>query len=228
MAPVDLLERWTARSGNAGLPFVTYYDTGTGERTELSGTTMRNWVAKASNLLVDEFDAEPGTRIWIGLPTHWQRGIWILAAWNIGAVLVDATADIAVTGPDLDLGDSPDARHRLASALLPFGVRFPDPPAGFLDIGEILPGQPDVFIPYDVPVDGAAALALEARDETRAHLIASLVPSDERLLLTPGSLSRDVDALVAAALGGGSIVLVSGGSGDELERIAQQERARNA
>jgi len=207
---------------------VTYYDIGTGERTELSGTTTGNWVAKASSLLVDELDAEPGTRLWLGLPTHWQRCVWLLAAWNVGAMLVDSGADIVVTGPDLDLGESTDAPHRLASALLPFGVRFPAEPAGFVDLGAALPGQPDAFIPYVRPTDGDPATEFGTRVTTRADVIAALTPSAERLLLTPGPVSRDLDAVVAALLGGGSIVLVNGGSTDDLDRLAHQERARIA
>jgi uncharacterized protein (TIGR03089 family) len=231
--PVDLLDQWTtrsdsARSGGAGLPLVTYYDVGTGERTELSGTTMRNWVAKASSLLVDELDAEPGTRLWIGLPTHWQRCVWLLAAWNVGALLVDSGADIVVTGPDLDLGSSTGAPHRLASALLPFGVPFSAAPAGFVDLGTALPGQPDAFVPYVRPTDSDPATEFGQQVLTRAALKAASVPSSERLLLTPGPVSRDLDAIVAALLGGGSIVLVNGGSTDDLDRLAHQERARIA
>jgi uncharacterized protein (TIGR03089 family) len=224
---MDLLDRWTARSGSAGLPFVTYYDVATGERTELSGTTTRNWVAKASSLLVDELDAEPGTRLRLGLPTHWQRVVWILAAWTIGAQLVDADAEIAVTGPDLDLGDA-TARHRLASALLPFGARFPTPPDGFLDLGAVLPGQPDAFTPYVQPTDDSVAVDLAERHQTRAEVIASITPSGERLAFTPAPLTRDVDAVLAAALGGGSIVLVNGGSADALRSLALQEHAQIA
>jgi len=230
---MDLLEQWTARSGGAGLPLVTYYDVGSGERTELSGTTTRNWVAKASSLLVDELDAEPGTRLWIGLPTHWQRAVWLLAAWNVGVVLVETGADIVVTGPELDLGASLGAPHRLASALLPFGVPFPDPPAGFLDLGAVLPGQPDAFVPYVQPTDQEPATEFGTEVSTRAEVIAAVTPSAERLLLTPGPVDRDLHALVAALLGGGSIVLVSGGSqgvleSADLDRLAHQERARIA
>ena len=231
--PVDLLDQWTAQSGGAGLPLVTYYDVGTGERTELSGTTTRNWMAKASSLLVDELDAEPGTRLWIGLPTHWLRSVWLLAGWNVGALLVDSGAEVVITGPDLDVGTSTDAPHRLASALLPFGVPFPAAPAGFLDLGAVLPGQPDAFIPYVQPRDGDPATEFGTQVRTRAEVVAAVAPSAERLLLTPGPVSRDLDALVAALLGGGSIVLVSGGSTDAfepavLDRLAHQERARIA
>lgn len=229
MTPVDLLTQWTRLSGSAGLPFVTHYDVATGERTELSGTTAWNWVAKTSSLLVDECDAEPGTRLQLGLPTHWQRAVWILAGWNVGAPLVDAHADVVVTGPDFDLGASPDATHRLASALLPFGVPFRVALApGFTDLGAALPGQPDAFIPYVHPTDDDLATEFAGLEHSRATVLAGLTPSTERLLLTPGSIERDIEAVLAAALGGGSIVLVSGGSPDDLERVAQQEHARIA
>ncbi|MGF7238961.1 MAG: hypothetical protein ACQSGP_29015, partial [Frankia sp.] len=34
-------------------PMLTFYDDQTGERTELSATTLDNWVAKTANLLTD-------------------------------------------------------------------------------------------------------------------------------------------------------------------------------
>ena len=44
-------------------PLVTYYDLASGERVELSGVTTANWVAKTANFLIDELDAEVGTRV---------------------------------------------------------------------------------------------------------------------------------------------------------------------
>ena len=42
-------------------PRITCYDDTTGERIELSGKVLANWVAKAANLLQEEYDAGPGT-----------------------------------------------------------------------------------------------------------------------------------------------------------------------
>jgi len=36
---------------DASLPLMTFYDDATGERTELSGATLANWVSKTANLL---------------------------------------------------------------------------------------------------------------------------------------------------------------------------------
>src|SRR5262249_10238292 len=69
-------------------PLVTFYDDATGERIELSATTFGNWVAKTANLLVDELDAEPGDRIALDLPPHWQTAVWLFAAWSAGLHVV--------------------------------------------------------------------------------------------------------------------------------------------
>ena len=63
---------------------------------------------------------------------------------------------------------------------------------------------------------------------TQSELTAAIEPSAERLLAESGPLSRDVDLLVAAGLGGGSLVVVANGSADVRTRLAEQERARIA
>src|SRR5689334_21049872 len=72
-------------------PFLTYYDDVTGERIELSALTTANWVAKTANLLVDEYDLEPGETVAIGLPPHWLSVVWALATWSAGASLTSQT-----------------------------------------------------------------------------------------------------------------------------------------
>lgn len=225
MAAMELLTRWSDRQpGGPGRPFVTYYDVATGERTELSGTTTANWVAKTSNLLVDELDAEPATRIEVALPTHWLRTVWILATWAVGGTIVDAAGDVFVAGPDTVDSSSP-ARHRVASALLPFAAPFPAPPAGAVDLGVVLPAQPDAFFPMDEPSDEMRAVDVNGLRLTYGELDAATPPSSSRALLTPGTLARDAAATLAAVHGGGSIVLVRGGTPADLERLAGQEQA---
>src|SRR5690554_5354754 len=82
-------------------PLVTYYDCESGERTELSGITMSNWVAKVSNFLVDDIDVEIGSRLRIGLPAHWLRFVWLLSCWNTGVVVADSDTTIGLSGPEL-------------------------------------------------------------------------------------------------------------------------------
>ena len=203
-------------------PFLTYYDDATGERIELSGITTANWVAKTSNFLVDDVEAGPGTRIRLGLPSHWLRFVWVLSCWSVGAAVVDTDADIALSGPDL-VADEPT---RVAASLRPLGGRFAEPPSGFLDIGVEVPPHGDVFVPLDPPTPDSLALDLDGRRATQAELAAAIEPSSDRLLVESGPLARDVDLLVAAGLGGGSLVVVANGSADVLARLAGQERAR--
>ncbi|MGH3473574.1 MAG: TIGR03089 family protein [Aeromicrobium sp.] len=203
-------------------PFLTYYDEGTGERVELSGVTAANWVAKTSNFLVDDLGAAPGTRVRLGLPSHWLRFVWILSCWTVGAAVADTDADIGLSGPDLQA----DEPVRLAASLRPLGGRFVEPPAGFLDVGAEVPPHGDVFVALDPPAPDTLALDLDDRRATQAELATSTEPSPERLLVESGSLARDVDLLVAAGFGGGSLVVVANGTAEVLARLAEQERAR--
>ena len=68
-------------------PLLTYYDDGTGERTELSGATLDNWVAKTANLLVDGCGLGPGDRAAVLLPPHWQTAAVLLGCWSAGLSL---------------------------------------------------------------------------------------------------------------------------------------------
>ena len=80
----DVLER-AARA--AGHPRLTWYGPD-GARIELSGSVLANWVTKTVNLLVEELDAGPGTRVLLDLPPHWRTVPWALAAWRTGACVV--------------------------------------------------------------------------------------------------------------------------------------------
>lgn len=191
-----------------GRPFVTFYDEATGERVELSVATYANWVAKASSLLVDEHGLERGDTVRIDLPPHWLTAVFLGAAWNTGLVVTDAAADVApdvvVCGPATVEQWAASGTLTLACSLLPLGVRFRDPiPEEAHDVGIEVWGQPDSFVPWDPPTEPLAG-----------------TPSSDRVLTTtlPGEL------LAEALLGGGSLVLVVGGSGERLDEIAHTER----
>ena len=85
VAHVADLQRLITR--DPGRPRVTWYGDN-GERVELSGAVLHNWINKTVNLLVEEFDAAPGTRVLLDLPPHWRAIVWGLAAWRTGATLV--------------------------------------------------------------------------------------------------------------------------------------------
>ncbi len=71
-------------------PLLTWYDDATGERTELSGATLANWVAKTANLMVDEVGAGPGGRAAVLLPPHWQTAAVLLGCWSAGVEVTDS------------------------------------------------------------------------------------------------------------------------------------------
>jgi len=85
VAHVADLQRLIIR--DPGRPRVTWYGDD-GERVELSGAVLHNWINKTVNLLVEEFDAAPGTRVLLDLPPHWRAIVWALATWRAGATLV--------------------------------------------------------------------------------------------------------------------------------------------
>jgi uncharacterized protein (TIGR03089 family) len=140
-----------ARAG--GSPRLTWYDVD-GERVELSGAVLANWVVKTTNLLVEELDVGPGTTVALDLPAHWRSVTWAMAAWTAGAcVAVGAAgpddADVVVTdAPDRHTG----AREVVAVSLAALARRFDgDLPPGAVDAaaavmtyGDVLGWVPDV------------------------------------------------------------------------------------
>lgn len=221
MASMPTVESLLDRVPDPSAPLLTYYDVATGERTELSVTTTRNWVAKTANLLVDELDSVPGTRVRLRLPSHWLRFVWLLAVWGVRGVVVDEAAEIGVCGPALDA----DEPRRLASSLEIFVPPFATPPEGFIDLGTAVPEQPDVFTALDPSSGDDPAVELAGRVRTQDELVADAVPDDRRLAVMPESLASEADRLVAALAGGGSLVLVRGAAPADLARIAEQENA---
>lgn len=188
--PAGLLA--AALGGDPGRPLVTFYDDATGERVELSVATFGNWVAKTANLLQDDLGAQPGDRLALLLPAHWQTAVWLLAAFSTGVVVAPggdpAGADLVVSGPDTLDAALACRGERMALALRPLGGRFPQPPAGFADYAVEVPGQGDRFAPY-VPV-GPEAPALELPGDgvlTAGEVVARARASADGLGLEPGS-----------------------------------------
>ncbi|MGW0661411.1 TIGR03089 family protein [Streptodolium elevatio] len=172
--PVSLLR--VALATDATRPFTTFYDDATGERVELSVATFDNWVAKTANLLQDDLAAEPGQRVALLLPTHWQTQVWLAACWSVGLVVAPggapADADLVVSGPDT-LDDAREcAGERVALALRPMGARFAEAPEGFLDYAAEVAGHGDRFVPYVPPAADAPALDLGGRVHSAAELAA--------------------------------------------------------
>ncbi|MFE7407459.1 TIGR03089 family protein [Isoptericola sp. NPDC057559] len=203
-----------------GRPRLTWYGDG-GERVELSGAVLQNWVNKTVNLLVEEFDAAPGTVVTLDVPAHWRGVLWALAAWRCGAT-VRLAGDTPAAGGDVvvtsrpegwsDVLSGPGAADLVAVALPALARSFDgDLPAGAVDAAGAVMTYGDVI--GWAPETDPAATALEAAGADPvafADLLAAPRPSAERVLVDGSrpleGLLRDLLATWAAD---GSVVLAS-------------------
>src|SRR5690625_2734237 len=85
-------------------PRLTWYGPAD-ERVELSGRVLANWVTKATSLLVEEGEVEPGTRVLLDIPVHWRALVWAMATWCAGGELVLPAED--TFDDDAELDDDP-------------------------------------------------------------------------------------------------------------------------
>jgi len=200
------------RSGNSTAPRLTWYGPDS-ERVELSGRVLDNWVAKTSNLLQDELDAEPGMRLRLALPAHWKALVWALAGWQLGleTVLDGAQADFLAT--DNPSGSDGNYDAVVAVALPALAMRWSgDLPAGCLDYAAEVRSHGDVFMPHADPDPSArAVLTSQGRSVLHQDLITGFaVPHAEGARLHVPA-DAGLEAVLANALGawhqGGSVVL---------------------
>ncbi|SCG42478.1 TIGR03089 family protein [Micromonospora halophytica] len=187
-------------------PLLTWYDDATGERTELSGATLANWVAKTANLLVDELALAPGDVAGVLLPPHWQTAAVLLGCWSAKLTVVDAPGDVAVlfaATSRVAEADAWSAGERYALALDPFGLPMRQVPAGFADfVGEVR-GHGDHFTPY--PQGGPGDADLLARADARATELGIAV--GDRLLVDTARHPDPVDWLLAPLTRAATLVL---------------------
>ena len=67
-------------------PAIIWHSRG-GERIELSGRVLMNWVDKSANLLLNECEVEEGSTLHIESDVHWRCVALCLAALRAGALL---------------------------------------------------------------------------------------------------------------------------------------------
>ncbi|HZB51499.1 MAG TPA: TIGR03089 family protein, partial [Mycobacteriales bacterium] len=160
-APADLLTVALRRDPSG--PLLTFYDDVTGERTELSATTLANWVAKTANLLRDDVGAAPGDRVAVLLPAHWQTAAVLLGAWSAGAVVgTDPAGAAAAFASVAEVPAAAAAAEVFALALAPLGRGFAaGPPPGTRDYALEVRAQGDA---WSGPAVGDGAPALETAD----------------------------------------------------------------
>lgn len=217
-------------------PVLTHLDGTTGERTELSARTLENWIAKTANLLVDELLAEPGVRVRVDLPVHWQGWVWALACWEVGGVLdagEDGAPDVLVTTSAT--ADPAGAADVVGLALRPLAVPGPAPVPGVLDYDREVRSHGDVFAAAVRPSGDAPALVgggspggLSGSDlVTRARAVAAdwdLHGGERVLWERPVATRADVVGGLAVLLAGGSLVLIGNRTGLSNVSVMEQER----
>ncbi len=226
----------TLRSQDPTAPRLTWYGPG-GERVELSGRVLDNWVAKTANFLADELDAVPGTIVCLDLPPHWRSLCWALAGWLAGAALrlgpqTDDGGGIGLSGPVADIvatdnpTHSPEAGLTVAVALGALEMRWRGAlPAEAIDYAAEVRAHGDVFFPFaeaagaDTAVEGAALVTFA---ELLAGYATPMAAAERALLRAHGleSVLRDALGVWAA---GGSVVLVHP-EVEITERLVQSER----
>ena len=210
LPPADLpgLVRALA-TGDPTRPRLTWYGPA-GERIELSGKVLDNWVAKTANLLVDELDVGPGRRVCLDLPPHWRTAVWLLACWSAGGCAVpvrrgDGAAAAGAAGGgapegrvDVWVSDRPESAaaraaatggaELVAVALPALATGFgPGLPAGAIDAAVEVRSQGDVFVPLVRPAPGDVALELpDGAMIKHADLITRARQAADRLGLPPG------------------------------------------
>jgi uncharacterized protein (TIGR03089 family) len=202
----ELLSR--AVAADPTRPLLTWYDDGTGERTELSGATLANWVAKTGNLLVDGLALGPGDRALVLLPPHWQTAAVLLGCWSAGLSVIltsppdaggDPAADVAFVAAgragEVTVGD------RYALALHPLGLPLREVPPGYQDFSVEVRGFGDRFAGVRVRDQGALCA-----DAARRAAELGLEPGD-RVLIDVATHPDPVDWLLAPLAARTSTVL---------------------
>ncbi|HST66436.1 MAG TPA: TIGR03089 family protein [Mycobacteriales bacterium] len=201
-------------------PLLTFYDDATGERTELSATSLANWVAKTANLLRDDVGSSPGDRVGVLLPAHWQTAAILLGAWTAAAVVSGSAAgtEAAFCAGDR-VGEAVGAGEVFALSLAPLGRPFPSgPPAGSRDYSVDVLAQGDRWSGRPVP-DAVPALDTGSGTVTAGDLVEialrraaelGMIAGDRVLVSTAWDTPTSwVDGLLVPLAAGASIVLVT-------------------
>ena len=200
-------------------PLLTWYDDASGERTELSGATLDNWVHKTANLLVDGAGLGDGDRAGVLLPPHWQTAAVLLGCWAAGVEVVTRPGGVdvlfAAAGRVGEARDWP-AGEQYALALAPLAAPLREVPAGWQDYVVAVRAHGDVFPAYP---RGAA-------DHTPADPF-GLNPGD-RVLVDAARHPDPRHWLLAPLAAGASIVLCGNLDRAKLpDRLAAEQVTRD-
>ena len=179
-------------------PLLTWYDDASGDRTELSGATLDNWVEKTANLLVDGSGLGEGDRAGVLLPPHWQSAAVLLGCWAAGVEVTTTPGpvDVLFAAADrVDQGGDWSAGDRYALGLAPLALPLREVPPGWQDYVIAVRAYGDVYAAYP---RGASDWTLDDPFD--------LKPGD-RVLIDTAAVPDPRDWLLAPLAAGASIVL---------------------
>lgn len=209
----DVLPRLLAADPAA--PRVTFYDDTPGptqgERIELSAKVLTNWVHKAANLLVAEFDVAPGDTVRLMLPAeHWRTVYWAFAVWAVGGcVVADGPADVVVS-------DDPAQESDILVTLAALARTASEPTAG-IDEAKELAGYPDDFVAVDRADDDSPAL-----DDLTVTGVVAQRPTPGRHWVQ-GDLPQVLTQVARVFAAEGSVLLVRGADPNRMADRLRQE-----
>jgi uncharacterized protein (TIGR03089 family) len=188
-------------------PLLTYYDDASGDRTELSGATLDNWVSKTANLLLDGVGLTPGDTVAVLMPPHWQTAAVLLGVASAGltADLVDrpGAVDALFTTPSgVAAAADKVTLDRYATGLLPFAMPLPSVPDGYQDYVLEVRNYGDHFGGAPAGPDDSSLLS---RAASRAAELG--ITAGARVLIDAGAYADPMDWLFAPLVAGASIVL---------------------
>jgi uncharacterized protein (TIGR03089 family) len=198
------------------MPLVTFYDDASGDRTELSGATLDNWVAKTANLFVDGAGLGSGDTAAVLLPPHWQTAAVLLGAWAAGlaADLGDPpeSVDVLFTTPDrVETAAGWPAADRYATGLLPLAAPLRNVPAGYADYVVEVRAFGDRYVPVQAVTGSDAAIRgrvhAEVCEAAAARAADLGIGPGDRVLVDARAYPDPVDWLLAPLVAGASLVL---------------------
>lgn len=209
-------------------PLLTWYDDATGERTELSGATLNNWVSKTANMLTDGLGLGPGDVAAVRTPPHWQTFAIYLAVWTAGLAVTHSASsspDVAFLMPDAP----PVAPDSFAVGLHPFALPVSSPLPGVSDWvssarvhGDFYTGPPvasSAAALVDLPGGGSVTQEdLVARGHSQASSLG--LTAGSRVLVSLADHPQPVDWLVAPLVAGCTLVAVANASSAVDDRAA--------
>jgi uncharacterized protein (TIGR03089 family) len=209
-------------------PRITYYDDATGARIELSGATLANWAAKTANLLRDEYCLDPGARVVVLLPAHWQTAAVLLGCWWAGtevALHPEAHAEVALVTKDRldEVDETPDVA---VLSLDPLGAPAKDLPVHVHDYATSVRTHGDAFRPTGTGLALDGSSAAEVLEMARESAAAQGISPGDRVLSssswdTPSEL---VDGLLAVLAVGASLVQVANPDPAAQQRRVETEK----